>query len=162
MRAFLALLVAPLVVVALAAQAGPKPSMVPSREKPLGAQMPTFTSVAKGDMSGIETMRQVTVRTPAEWQKLWKEHSPDEKLPVIDFDSKMVVGIFLGSKPSTGYAVEILNVRPEGSDLVVEYAQQQPGRGIMAAQILTEPFDLVTVAKHPGPVRFVHVPDLRK
>jgi len=158
MRATLALLIAPLVVATLAAQTSPKPSMVPPREKPLGAQMPTFTSVAKGDMSGVETMRQVTVRTPAEWQKLWKEHSPDEKLPVVDFDSKMVVGIFLGSKPSTGYEVEILNVRPEGSDLVVEYAQKQPGRGLMAAQILTEPFHLVTVAKHPGPVRFLQKP----
>ena len=162
MRAFLALLIVPLVVVALAAQAGPKPSMVPPREKPLGAQMQTFTSMAKGDMSGVETMRQVTVRTPAEWQKLWKEHSPEEKLPVVDFDAKMVVGIFLGSKPSTGYEVEILKVRPEGGDLVVEYAQKQPGRGMMAAQILTEPYHLVAVATHTGPVRFVHVPDVPK
>ena len=160
MRALLALLIAPIVVVTLAAQTSVKPPMLPPREKPLGAQMPTFTSVAKGDMSGVQTARQVTVRTPAEWQKLWKEHSPEEKLPAVDFTSKMVVGIFLGSKPSVGYNVEILNVRPEGSDLIIEYAQKQPGRGMMAAQILTEPYHLVAVAKHAGPVRFLHVPDV--
>jgi hypothetical protein len=120
------------------------------------------TSVAKGDMSGLQMARQVTVRTPAEWKALWQEHSPDEKLPVVDFKTKMVVGLFLGSKPSAGYEVEIVGVRTEGKDLVVEYVQKQPGRGTMAAQILTEPFHLVTVARHPGPVRFVHIPALKQ
>jgi hypothetical protein len=125
------------------------------------AQVPDGTSalqpVAKGNMSGVQTLRQVTVRTAAEWQKLWKEHSPDERAPEVDFDSKMIVAIFLGSKPSEGYQVEIVNVRPEGKELVVEYTQKQPGRGMMTAQILTEPYHLVAVAKHPGPVRFVQV-----
>jgi hypothetical protein len=32
----------------------------------------------------------------------------------------------------------------------------------MSAQILTEPFHLVSVPKHAGTVRFVHVPDVPK
>jgi PrcB C-terminal len=122
------------------------------------AQM-TFTNIAKGDASGQQTGRQVIVRTPAEWQALWKEHAPDAKSPVVDFTSKMVVGIFLGSKPSAGYEVEIVNVRTQEKDLIVEYVQKQPGRGTLAAQILTSPFHLVAVPKHAGPVRFIHVPD---
>jgi hypothetical protein len=114
-------------------------------------------SIARGNMSGVQTLRQVTVRSAEELQKLWKEHSPDQKMPAIDFTTKMIVGIFLGSKPSEGYSVEIVNVRPDGKDgkdLVVEYVQKQPGRGTMAAQILTEPFHLVAVPKHAGAVRF--------
>jgi hypothetical protein len=124
----------------------------------LAAQM-TFTNIAKGDASGQQTSRQVTVRTLAEWQALWKEHAPAAKIPVVDFTSKMVVGIFLGSKPSAGYEVEIVNVRTQEKDLIVEYVQKQPGRGTLAAQILTEPFHLIAVPKHAGPVRFIHVPD---
>ena len=145
---------APLLVAALAAAQVPGNPQPPA---PAPGGGTALARVAKGDMSGVETMRQVTVRTAAEWQKLWKEHAPDEKLPVVDFNSNMVVGIFLGSKPSAGYQVEILNVRPEGNDLVVEYAQKQPGRGMMSAQMLTEPYDLVAVPKHAGPVRFVAV-----
>ncbi len=152
----------PLLVATLQAQTVPKPRMVPPREKPMTAQVPpAITSIAKGDMSGVQTARQVTVRTAAEWQKLWKEHSPDEKMPAVDFGTKMVVGVFLGSKPSDGYSVEILNVRMEGADVIVEYAQKQPGRGMMSAQILTEPYHLVSVARHAGNVRFLHVPDVR-
>ena len=124
----------------------------------MSAQTPSFTNIAKGDVSGQQEARQVTVRTAAEWQALWKSHSPMEKLPAVDFSKRMVVGIFLGSKPSAGHEVEIIGVRTEGKDLVVEYVQKQPGRGTMAAQILTEPFHLVAVDRHPGPVRFIHVP----
>jgi protease stability complex PrcB-like protein len=125
----------------------------------LAGQM-TFTNIAKGDASGQQTRRQVIVRTPAEWQALWKEHSPEAKIPDVDFNSKMVVGIFLGSKPTTGYAVEIVGVRTQAEDLVVEYVERQPGRGMITAQMLTEPFQLVAVAKHPGAVRFLHVPQV--
>jgi len=122
----------------------------------------SFTSVAKGDMTGQQIAKQVTVRTPAEWKALWKDHSATEKMPVVDFTKNMVVGIFLGSKPSAGYDVEIVGVRTQDKELIVEYVQKQPGRGTLAAQILTEPYHLVSVATHPGPVRFLHVPDLRK
>ena len=124
----------------------------------MSAQTPSFTNIAKGDASGQQTAKQVTVRTAAEWTAVWKEHSPTEKMPAVDFAKNMVVGIFLGSKPSTGYEVEIVGVRTEGKDVIVEYVQKQPGRGTMAAQILTEPFHLVATAKHAGTVRFLHVP----
>ena len=121
-----------------------------------------FTNVAKGDASGQQTGKQVTVRTPAEWAALWKDHSTSEKLPQIDFAKNMVVGIFLGSKPSAGHQVEIVGVRTQNTELIVEYVQRQPARGTMAAQILTEPFHLVSVPKHDGTVRFMHVPDPRR
>jgi PrcB C-terminal len=122
----------------------------------------TFTSVAKGDISGQQVAKQVIVRTPAEWKALWKDHSATEKMPVVDFAKSMVVGIFLGSKPSDGYDVEIVGVRTQEKDLIVEYVQKQPGRGTLAAQILTEPYHLVSVATHSGPVRFLHVPDVNR
>lgn len=124
----------------------------------MSAQPPSFTSLAKGDMSGQQMTKQVTVRTAADWQALWKDHAPTEKMPSVDFTKDMVVGIFLGSKPSAGHSVEIVAVRTDEKELVVEYVQKQPGRGTMAAQILTEPFHLVAVPKHAGTVRFIHVP----
>jgi protease stability complex PrcB-like protein len=126
------------------------------------AQTQSFTTVAKGDASEQQTARQVTVRTAAEWKALWKEHAPTAKMPAVDFSRDMVVGVFLGSKPSAGHDVEIVGVRLEEKELIVEYVQKQPGRGTVAAQILTEPYHLVTVPKHAGTVRFVHIPDNRK
>ncbi len=121
------------------------------------AQAPAFTTVAKGDASGQQTARQVTIRTADEWRALWKEHAPTQKMPAVDFSRDMVVGIFLGTKPSAGHEVEIVGVRTQENEVIVEYVQKQPGRGTMAAQILTEPYHLVSVPRHAGTVKFVSV-----
>ena len=78
-------------------------------------------------------------------------------MPAVDFAKNMVVGIFLGTKPSAGYDVEIVGVRTQDKELIVEYLQKQPGRGTMTAQMLTGPYHLVSVPKHAGAVRFVEV-----
>jgi hypothetical protein len=123
----------------------------------VAAQTPgiSFTTLAKGDVSGQQTSKQVTVRSDAEWKALWKDHAPTGKMPAVDFSKNMVVGIFLGSKPSAGHDVEIVGVRMQDQDLVVEYVQKQPGRGTMAAQMLTEPYHLVSVPTYAGTVRFM-------
>lgn len=121
------------------------------------AQGASFTTVAKGDASNQLTARQVAIRTMAEWQALWKNHAPAEKPPAVDFSSMMVVGVFLGSRPSTGYQTEIVAVRREGEALIVNYVERRPGPGTLAAQILTEPFHLVAVPQHAGPVRFMQI-----
>jgi hypothetical protein len=118
-----------------------------------------FTTIARGDVSDQETARQATVRTLADWQALWKAHSPNEKLPVVDFATRMVVGLFLGTKPSSGYEVEIVGARPDGAALVVQYVQRQPKPGTITAQILTQPYHLIAVPRHADPVKFVQVPD---
>jgi len=108
-------------------------------------------------MSSQETARQVVARTPAEWRGVWKDHSPADRPPVVDFATHMVVGVFLGTQTTAGYSVEIVGVKLEGDALVVEYATREPGRGSMTAQILTQPFHLVSVPKREGQVRFVQL-----
>jgi hypothetical protein len=120
-----------------------------------------FVSIAKGDASEQDTARQVVARTPAEWQALWKAHAGDGKLPVVDFASNMVVGVFLGMKPTSGYDVEIVSVQTDGDALVVQYRQRRPARDAMTAQILTQPFHVIAVARHADPVRFAEINDVK-
>lgn len=119
----------------------------------------SFTTIAKDDVSDQQTAREATVRTLADWQAVWKAHSPNEKLPVVDFATRMVVGVFLGTKPSNGYEVEIVGARTDGDALVVEHVRRQPKRGTITAQILTQSYHLITVPRHADPVKFVQVPD---
>ena len=109
-------------------------------------------------MSGIDTPRQVTVKTPSEFTTLWKSHAADRKMPEVDFAGNMVVGIFLGSRPTAGYSVEIVSAQPEGGALVVKYKESRPRPDMIAAQMLTSPFHLVAVPKFDGAVRFEKLP----
>jgi hypothetical protein len=112
------------------------------------------TPIQRGEMSGIEERREAVVRTAAEWSALWKQHQPGQKPPAIDFTRFMAVGVFLGSRPSGGFSLEITAVDREGADLVVTYRESKPDPKMMVTQMLTSPFHVVRIDRHAGPVRF--------
>jgi hypothetical protein len=113
-----------------------------------------LVSLAQGTMSNIEAPRQVVVRTASEWQALWKEHDPDRAVPVVDFGESIVVGVFLGSRPTAGYGVDITAVRADAKRTVVEYVERRPPPDAFVAQVVTSPFHLVRIMRTPGAVEF--------
>ena len=112
----------------------------------------------KGDQSNVDSARQVTVRTAAEWNTLWQQHSPDRTQPVVDFSKEMVVGVFMGSRPSAGYTISILSTIQKDGKTLVRYQETMPAKGTMTAQIITSPYHLVAVPKAAGEVAFEKVP----
>ena len=80
----------------------------------------------KGDQSNVDDAKQVTVRTAAEWKTLWRQHSPDRDQPRVDFGRDMVVGVFLGSRATAGFSVEIVSALVEQGVLVVRFRETRP------------------------------------
>ena len=121
-----------------------------------GAELPqvTFTTLAQGATSQIEEPRTAAIRTSHEWAKLWTEHGRIEKRPEIDFAGATVLAVFLGTRPTAGYGVEITRIEKEGAGLVVTYRERAPGPDERTAQVLTAPFHIVRIEAHTGPVRF--------
>ena len=114
-------------------------------------------TIDKGEQSNIDAAKQVVVRTEAEWTKLWQQHSPDRKRPAVDFSKDMVVGVFMGSRPTAGYNVSIVSTFAKDGNVLVRYQESQPRPGTMAAQVLTFPYHLVAVPKASGEVTFEKV-----
>ena len=113
-----------------------------------------FTFVAGGYSSQIDEPRRVVVRTEAEFQALWKSHST-APVPKVDFSKSIVVGIFLGMKPTAGYTVGITAVRRTPKGAVVEFIEGAPEKDKMVAQMLTSPFQLVSIPKDVETVEFL-------
>ena len=108
----------------------------------------------KGDQSNVDDARQVTARTTAEWNTLWRRHSPDRDQPRVDFGRDMVLGIFLGSRTTAGFSVEIVSALVEQGILVVRFRETRPQTDRIIAQVITSPYHLVAVPRHSGDVRF--------
>jgi FAD dependent oxidoreductase/PrcB C-terminal len=113
-----------------------------------------FTTLTQGDQSGIDEARQVVVRTPEEWQALWKEHATGQAMPSVDFSKMMVVGVFLGTRNSGGYRVTISGIERDGDNLVVTWREDKPGTRDIVTQVLTFPFHLVGTERATGEVKF--------
>lgn len=114
-------------------------------------------SIEKGDQSNIDEDRQVVVRAQADWTGLWRQHGPDRPQPAVDFRREMVVGVFLGSRTTSGFAVDIVDVTPTANGHVVHYRVTRPAEGAVTAQVLVFPYHLVAVPAHPGPLTFQRV-----
>src|SRR4026208_218242 len=56
----------------------------------------------------VDSMRQVTARTEGEWSAIWRQHAANRPQPAMDFPREMVVGIFLGSRPTAGRGAGIV------------------------------------------------------
>lgn len=114
-----------------------------------------FQTVYRGTQSRIEEPREVTIRSAADWSALWKEHAPAAPVPVVDFKREMVVGVFLGTQPTGGYAVEITSIDAARNALTVAYRVEEPPRDAMVIQTLTAPAHLVRFESRKGSVKFV-------
>jgi hypothetical protein len=118
------------------------------------AATPALRTIAKGDQSSMDDAKQAVARTPAEFQAVWRQHDPERRPPAVDFTKEMVVGVFLGSRPTAGWVLEIVSATPDGDGLVVRYRELAPPPGGVTAQVLTSYHHVVAVPKVAGAVKF--------
>jgi hypothetical protein len=111
-------------------------------------------SIDKGFDSQMDDARQATVRSAAEWEKLWRQHAGERARPAVDFGKEMVVAVFLGSRPTAGFSIEIAGTREDGAALIVQYRETRPPAGAITAQVLTSPYHIVALPK-PAAVKDV-------
>jgi hypothetical protein len=113
--------------------------------------------IDSGQNSPSTAARQVVARSAQEWESLWRSVSPTRAMPAVDFSKDMVVGVFLGQRPTAGYGVQIVRTREDRGNLIVDYRETRPPAGTMSAQVITAPYQIATVPKFAGEVRFEKV-----
>ncbi|MBW1658731.1 protease complex subunit PrcB family protein [Flavobacterium quisquiliarum] len=67
--------------------------------------------------------------------------------PNIDFTKQYLVGIFAGTKTTTGYAIKITSIVENNCQIIVNYYEKSPAAGETVSQTPTNPMDFVLVPK---------------
>lgn len=123
----------------------------------LATQAPDSSAVqivARDMMSQIDQPRQAVARTPAEWSALWKQHSGEAAAAKVDLGARTIVAVFLGTRLSAGFAVDITGTRETGGVLTVLWSERRPSRDEVTAQILTSPMAIASIPRFAGEIRF--------
>lgn len=118
----------------------------------------SIRTIEKGANSNVDDRLTASARTEAEWTALWKKHNFDKPVPRVDFSKEIVVAVFMGSRPTAGFEVEIMSAEERDGALVVAYREAAPKAGAVSAQVLTAPYHIAAVPKASGPVRFQKLP----
>ena len=113
-----------------------------------------FTTLDRGQYSNVEKAREVVLHSASELGAVWKANPANESVRAVDFTKSTVIGVFLGSRSTGGYTVEIIGIEREGDHLVVTWREVKPSPDVMVTQAFTAPYHLVTIDKFEGPIQF--------
>jgi hypothetical protein len=148
----------------------PLPKLVLPPEPPANVLLPEVVVKSdewKGSQCAVQEPRFAVFRHADKWTSFWTKalapvSSRLAKVPPINFDKDMVVGVFMGEKPSPHYEIEIRSIRMEsrpdaGQVLVVRYREVKRMMGVFVPPFAVQPFHLKRVTAYPGQVVFFKV-----
>lgn len=114
--------------------------------------------LARDTMSSADSPLQAVARDAGELNRLWRLHTGGEAaVPNVDFNTRTVVAVFLGSRPSAGFGVEIIGTRQANGTLIVQWQERRPSRDEITAQVLTSPAVIASIPRFAGPITFEKV-----
>lgn len=121
-----------------------------------------YQQVDSDFISGIAMEQNVVIQDASAWAALWekhkKNHVPVPALPSIDFSQQIILGVFLGTRPTGCYSVLIQRIYTDGGTVFVEYKESTPSADAICTQALTAPSELVAVPRMGQPVVFLKSP----
>ncbi|MFC1801459.1 protease complex subunit PrcB family protein [Nanoarchaeota archaeon] len=88
------------------------------------------------------------------WEKVYTNVDPVPELPDVNFDEEMVIAVFLGTKPTGGYTIEITEVVETEDSLEVYVKETSPSPRNIVALAVTYPEHIVKVEKTDKEVVF--------
>jgi hypothetical protein len=116
-----------------------------------------FTTIDSGDQSGYYEEDYFVVRTEDEWVDVWKKHSAPQMIsscPEISFQNYMVICVFMGKQPTTGYDITIESIYKNDGEVYVEVCKWFPKEDMLVGQALTYPYILASIEKSDSEVIF--------
>jgi hypothetical protein len=132
--------------------------------EPAAPQPLEFSVLDSAGNGHIQTARFTTVRSEADWQSLWAEYKGPFGIPAptVNFQSQMVVGVFVGSRPSGCFDAAIRRVIQEAGAVRVEYNEgvlesAPSGTLTSCTTAFTYPAVVAAVARSDLPVSFLKV-----
>ncbi|CAN5784124.1 protease complex subunit PrcB family protein [soil metagenome] len=108
--------------------------------------------VARGSQAlGVERPSYRLLRNEAELRSTWNQaHGAAlnvPPLPAVDLSRETLLAVFMGTRPTGGYSVDVREVTLEGGDLFVDLVLVEPGAGAVSTQALTSPWAIVRVLR---------------
>ncbi|HEQ99016.1 MAG TPA: protease complex subunit PrcB family protein [candidate division Zixibacteria bacterium] len=121
-------------------------------EKTAETQTLYYELLASGAQSGITEPVDLIIESEQQLDSIWQKHysylSINPEPPDIDFDEEIVIGVFRGEQPTTGYWVRLDSVYVAGDEQIIALtANAGPSEDRIVLQVVTQPFLIAAVAK---------------
>ena len=116
------------------------------------------SQIAHEYYSGLADSAHLVIADARSWAVTWAQLyaclRPQPALPAVDFRTERVVLVALGERNSGGYDIRIDSVVRFQRGRVTYVTATAPGHRCFTTQALTQPVDLIRLARDVGPMAF--------
>ncbi|MBT4541311.1 protease complex subunit PrcB family protein [Candidatus Woesearchaeota archaeon] len=119
----------------------------------------TFETIHIKNSKGHEEKENYVIKNSLEWNNLLDVVSPlrlyiNPDLPDINFEEEMVIAVFQGSQPSSGYSIEITKIIEKDNSIEIIVKEKSAPKNQLVLTMVTEPYHIVKVKKSDKEVVF--------
>jgi len=111
--------------------------------------LPKHTKILEGSHSNVTKEAYQIITSKEALQEVYaiinKTRRPGYSIPKIDFSKETVIGLFMGSKTSGGYAISIDHIDFKPDETLVNIVKKKPS--CMATSVMTQPFYIAKIPK---------------
>ena len=83
----------------------------------------------------------------AAWNRAYGSRLTPPPLPDVNFRRETILAVFLATKPTGGYGLEVEDITLEDSDVYVDLRETEPAEGAITTQALTTPWVFIRVLR---------------
>lgn len=120
----------------------------------------SFEVIHGGTYCSISGKKEVLIKNNDDYQKLMNEvySNLDQmpRIPEVDFSKNSVVAVFMGTKNTGGYLVNVDKVIKRTSALTVSIYETSPGANCQETQMLSQPYEIVKIPKTDQKVKYIY------
>jgi len=117
-----------------------------------------FESIAKGTNSEFVKKQNQVITKIEDLDKAWSVAFAgavrSKPVPVIDFETQMVLLVALGERTNGGYAIKLNEIREKDKYIEVDVVESQPGKTCVTPSVIVYPYEIVVVEKSEKEVVF--------
>ncbi|MCX7877953.1 MAG: protease complex subunit PrcB family protein [Ignavibacteria bacterium] len=117
-----------------------------------------FEVLVSSFYSSITEKQEVIVRDQKSYIELMNKAYEylDQKpnVPEVDFGKYIVIGVFMGAKPSGGHAITVKDVIRSSGNLTVYINEIYPGKNCGTTDAITYPFEIIKVSVNESSFKF--------
>lgn len=133
-------------------------SLITKRSQASENQDVEFEVIDWGDQSGYAEEGYIVVKNETEWARVWEKHTaPHTSItpyPEIAFSKSMVICVFMGKRPTTGYSVSIERIWSEDERVHVEIAKSDPPKNLVVCPVITYPYVFASLERTDSGIIF--------
>ena len=106
----------------------------------------SFEALAEGSRSKVESRVNYLITTQEELAELWKFLEEPPPVPTVDFNKKVVVAVFAGEVPTSGFDIAVVEVQ-DFNKRVVKIELIKPDKSCILTQSMTAPYQVIELPK---------------